>query len=159
MKNTFLTIAITFFSFLSYGQNNIDELIDNYKKNDAIEVKKLGKLKLKVGRLFIDDDDYDPTIVKKMMKQIKEMYIVTTESDKMLKEMQDDVEEFAENNSYEKNMVVSSEGEEFNFYRKSKGNIITELFFFVDDGFESSLITLQGKINSRDAVTLLDIFN
>lgn len=144
-----MIIGLTLFSTFSFAQNNVQELINQYKGHDDVDVISISGSMFKFGSNFIDEDDKDAKAAKDIANQIDEMNIITTDSSERGNELSEVIQKLIRTKNYEEMMTVDSEGEEVKFYGKIENNIIKEFFILVEENRETTLISMSGNIDPK----------
>ncbi|MCK5906642.1 MAG: DUF4252 domain-containing protein [Flavobacteriales bacterium] len=156
MKNFILTISLALFSTIAFSQNNVQQLVQQFKGHDDVNVVTISGSLLKMGSSFVESDDEESKAAKNIIDQVDEMIIVNTSSVSKGREIRKFAEKQVDKGNYEEMMMVDSDGEEITFFGKVKNKKITELFIIIGEkSDETTLISMSGSIDPKSVYTLL----
>ncbi|MCK5782467.1 MAG: DUF4252 domain-containing protein [Flavobacteriales bacterium] len=155
MKKILFTLSIALFSTLAFSQNNVQELLNKYRGQDDVNIISINGNMFKLGSSFIEETDKESKVAKEIASQIDELNIINTQTKSKGLELSKSVNKLIRTNNYEELMTINSEGEEVKFYGKVKNEKIEEFFILVGEDEETTLISMRGKIDSKQISTLL----
>jgi hypothetical protein len=151
MKKSILVILLSIVSIGAFAQNNIDDLFESYKGQTDVNFITINSSLLQIGALMIgDDQDEDAQIAKKMAEQLTGIRLINTETKDKGRDLEKKVNQLVKGKNYEEMMTIDSDDANVKFYGKMKGETISEMFFFVEDKGEYTLISMSGNINPKD---------
>jgi hypothetical protein len=150
MKKSILIILISIVSMGAFAQNNIDDVFNSFKGQSDVNFITINSSLLQIGALMIDDQDEDAQIAKKMAEQLTGIRLINTETEELGRDLANKVNRLLKSKDYQEMMTVDSNDGNVKFYGKMKGEEISEVFFFVEDKGEYTLISMTGSINPKD---------
>jgi Icc-related predicted phosphoesterase len=156
MKNLLTTIIFTFLSTVSYSQNNVSELIQNFKEQADVNILTISGDLLRLGGNLVDANEEDSKDAKNLLNQVDELIIMNTSSEKKGEEIKKLAKKLVNKNDYEEMMMIDSDGEKINFFGKVKNKKIIELFIIVGSNQEQTiLISMSGLIDPDSVYSIL----
>ncbi|MBQ8674091.1 MAG: DUF4252 domain-containing protein [Bacteroides sp.] len=151
MKKLVLTTGLLLLCSMVFAQS-INDIFKEFGKAFGAETSNVSPLKMRMERIFGEEDDDDTRLAKK----IKSMKVMELDdcSQQVKQRFAQTMKDFTPR-GYEMTSQVTNEGDTVRLLLKKKGNIIQELLIICTGREDWGLVLMKGDIQSEDLADLV----
>lgn len=164
MKKVILILALAFVSNISFSQSMFDKLEDLDEVSSVVVSKDAFEM---LSKFKVDDADNEAMEVFKMIQDLQELKVLSTENASIASQMESLVKTAVSKNNLTELMRVKDKDSRVKIYVKSTKNndFVSEVLMFVKDknskkgSPESVIVSLTGNIDINKMSKLAETFS